>query len=121
MRPTSEPTLSPAASAAQGARDEDDWPDLRIEVRAVRPRIAPGTYLARTVDMRAFRAFRRRCLQLDFAILAGDVGSPVIANLPMFFRLPPDDRKLPPANRQLGGSAKLIRLFQCSHSLRLCR
>lgn len=91
---------------ASNAPDEGLWPDLRVVLEAPRPRIAPGLYEARSVDLKTFSVFRRRCLALYFDVYEGEaVGGRVIARVPMYFRLPRLDRPL-------RSSSKLARVFQ---------
>lgn len=83
----------------------DRWPDLKIRVAPARPRIEAGVYVARTVGLEAFSAYKRKCVALFFDVYASAFEAGVIlARVPMYFRLPPEGRRLSP-------SAKLVRLF----------
>src|SRR5437868_6791317 len=86
--------------------DGDVWPDLTgVRVDPSRVRIAPGIYEARSAQLEAFTAFRRRCLALYFDIYDGSFADGhVVGRVPMFFRLPPNGKRLAP-------SSKLARLF----------
>lgn len=88
----------------QVERDAGVWPDLKLLTRPVFPRIPAGRYQARSVELIAFSAFKRRNLRLDFDIFVGDAtAGQVIGRVPMFMPLP---------SHRLSPTSRLARLFQ---------
>ena len=63
-----------------------------------RPRIEPGDYTARSVEMHWRFGFGRRSLELHFDIFQADYPSPIIARLPLFLRVPEEGKDLPPSS-----------------------
>jgi hypothetical protein len=98
--------LATSAPAPMDVHDGHGWPDLPIGVEEDLPRIHPGEYLARSVDVKTFVAFRRRCLAIRFEIMAGPLGAATVVarGVPMYFRLPP-------RGQRLGRTSKLVRMF----------
>jgi len=94
------PTMRPSLT------DDADWPDLEgIQVEPSRDRILPGDYVARSVRLEPFIAFRRRSLAIWFDIYKGTFEQgEIIAHVPMYFRLPDKGGRL-------GPSSKLARTF----------
>lgn len=95
------------------SQEQDAWPDLKVPVAASLPRVAPGIYEARTVDVKSRTTFRRRCLVLYFDVYQGSFESGLIlARLPMYFRLPVNGHRL-------WSTSKLARLFDLLDSRKI--
>lgn len=85
--------------------DHESWPDLSVRAAPRPPRIKAGVYEARSVDLKSFTAYRRRCVSLHFDVYAPNfVDGTVLARLAMYCRLPASGHRLSP-------SSKLARLF----------
>jgi hypothetical protein len=82
----------------------ESWADVQVRLPPPRPRIAPGSYQARSATLTAFDAFNRKNLELGFDVFQGEATDGVLlARIPLFIRMP--------GKRGLSPNSRLARLL----------
>jgi hypothetical protein len=73
----------------EGAPGHEPWVEIEVKLPPPRPRIAPGTYQARSTSLALLEGYNRRTAELTFEVYKGEAAKGIIlAKVPLFLTLP---------------------------------